>query len=163
LSSAAYIVGTPWKTVTWSRWITSNAVAGSNRGTRVRQAPLPTAAFSPQVWPKEWNSGRQPMTTSSGPRSNRVVADTAALRRRLAWVSSAPLGLPVVPEVYSSTAVSWSARLATAVSGAGSPSSRSKAAGATETKPTPAASAPLPASAAVASHANSSLAPESSR
>ena len=26
-----------------------------------------------------------------------------------------PLGLPVVPEVYSSTAVSWSARLATAV------------------------------------------------
>ena len=64
----------------------------SNRDTRVRHAPAFTAALSPQVCPKEWNSGRQPMMTSSGrPRAGRSRSPTT-LRCRLAWVSSAPLG-----------------------------------------------------------------------
>ena len=58
-----------------------------------------TDAFMPQVRPNTWNSGRQPMITSSGPRSSSVVAVTSALLVRLAWVSSAPLGWPVVPDV----------------------------------------------------------------
>ena len=96
---ATYMVGTPSKTVTPSRSITFSAVAGSNRGISVRHAPDTTAALSPQVCPKLWNSGRQPITTSSGPISISVVVDTVALRCMLAWVSSAPLGVPVVPEV----------------------------------------------------------------
>ncbi len=99
LSIPAYIVGTPSKTVTSSRPITSSAFSASKRGISVRQAPLSTAALRPQVRPKQWKSGRQPITTSSGVSSTRVSAETAALERMLAWVSSAPLGLPVVPEV----------------------------------------------------------------
>ncbi len=53
LSIAWYIVGTPSSTVTWSRAMISSAFAGSKRGISVRQAPVATAALSPQVWPKE--------------------------------------------------------------------------------------------------------------
>ena len=56
-------------------------------------------AFSVQVWPKEWNSGSAPSSTSSSPISPSVPPATKQLRSRLAWVSSAPLGVPVVPEV----------------------------------------------------------------
>ena len=98
-SIPAYIVGTPSKTVTLSRPTTSSALAASKRGMRVRQAPLATAALSPQVRPKQWNSGRQPMTTSSSDSSTRVSAVVRALVIMLSWVSSAPLGWPVVPEV----------------------------------------------------------------
>ena len=78
-SMPAYIVGTPSKTVTLSRPITSSAFSASKRGIRVRQAPAVTAAFSPQVRPKQWNSGRQPITTSSEESSTSVSALVAAL------------------------------------------------------------------------------------
>ena len=91
-SIPAYIVGTPSKTVTLSRPTTSSAFAASKRGMRVRHAPLSTAALSPTVSPKQWKSGRQPITTSSGLSSTRVSALTAALLIMLAWVSSAPFG-----------------------------------------------------------------------
>ncbi len=70
-SMPAYIVGTPSKTVTLSRPTTSSALAASKRGIRVRQAPLATAALSPHVRPKQWNSGRQPITTSSSDSARR--------------------------------------------------------------------------------------------
>ena len=60
LQHRGYIVGTPSKTVTLSRSMISSAFAGSKRGISVRQAPAATAALSPQVCPKEWNSGRRP-------------------------------------------------------------------------------------------------------
>ena len=66
--------------------------------------------LSPQVSPKTWNSGSAPITTSSGPIWIRVRAVTSALPASPAWVSSAPLGLPVVPEVCRITAVSPPAR-----------------------------------------------------
>ncbi len=94
-----YMVGTPSNTVTWSRPIICSAVAPSKRGRSVRHEPDSTDAFSPQVSPNTWNSGRQPITTSSGVISSRVRAAVRALVSRLAWVSSAPLGEPVVPEV----------------------------------------------------------------
>ena len=84
--------------MTLSRCRTSRAFVGSNRGMRVRFAPTEMAAFIPTVWPNEWNSGRPPKTTSSGPTSTRPT-EISALRLMLAWVSSAPLGVPVVPEV----------------------------------------------------------------
>ena len=65
-SIALYIVGTPMKTVTSSRSMISSALAGSKRGISVTVAPLAIAAFIVQVWPKEWNSGSAPSSTSSG-------------------------------------------------------------------------------------------------
>ena len=65
----------------------------------MRQAPTISEAFMLTVWPKEWNSGRPPKTTSPAAISEVVREETSALRWRFAWVSSAPFGLPVVPEV----------------------------------------------------------------
>ena len=53
----------------------------------------------PTDWPKEWKRGRAPRTTLPGPTSQVVREEISALRWRLRWVSSAPFGLPVVPEV----------------------------------------------------------------
>ena len=99
LRIAAYIVGTPWKIVTASRPSTSMALAGSKRGIRVSVEPRSTEVLRPQVRPKTWKSGRQPMITSSSVICMISLADTSALRCRLTCVSSAPLGLPVVPLV----------------------------------------------------------------
>ena len=97
-SSAEYIVGTPSNTLTRSRWMISSAVPASKRAISDRHAPAAIAALSAHVCPNAWNSGSAPRSTSSGPREKMpVIAST--LRRRLAWVSSAPLGRPVVPEV----------------------------------------------------------------
>jgi hypothetical protein len=61
--------------------------------------PWSTAAFSPQVRPKTWNRGRHPMMTSPVALSSSVSAVVRQFPARLAWVSSAPFGCPVVPEV----------------------------------------------------------------
>ena len=98
-SIAPYIVGTPSKTVTLSRAMTSSALAGSKRGIIVSAAPAWKAVFMPQVMPKTWKSGRQPMTTSSPSRWMSVSVVASWLVWRLSHVSSAPLGRPVVPEV----------------------------------------------------------------
>jgi len=92
------MVGTPSKIVTRSRSITLSAAAGSKREINVRHAPVVTAQLSPQVCPNAWNNGRHPISTSCGPTSN-ISALTCALRRRFACVSSAPFGVPVVPDV----------------------------------------------------------------
>ena len=103
---AAYMVGTPSKIATASRSMMSSALAGSNLGSSVSVPAEATVAFSPQVRPKTWNSGRQPITTSSALFFSSVRAVSSALRTRPAWVSSAPFGWPVVPEVYKMTASS---------------------------------------------------------
>ena len=53
----------------------------------------------PTVWPNVWNSGRQPSTTSLGRASLASKTLTVAFITRLRWVSTAPLGWPVVPLV----------------------------------------------------------------
>jgi hypothetical protein len=83
LRIAAYIVGTPWKIVTWSRPSTSMALAGSKRGMSVRVEPRSTEVLRPQVRPKTWKRGRQPMMTSSSSIAMMSLADTSALRCRL--------------------------------------------------------------------------------
>jgi len=88
----------------------SRAVAPSNRGSSTSVAPTRKAAFIAQVWPKEWNSGKQPSTTSSRQSSMMSVADSDAFSTMLSWVSTAPLGLPVVPLVYRITASSSGSR-----------------------------------------------------
>ena len=99
LRIAAYIVGTPCMIVTRSFSMTSIAACGSKRGIRASEAPEIVAALSPTTSPKTWNSGRQPMTMSSEVIVWMTWAERSALRWMLLWVSSAPLGRPVVPEV----------------------------------------------------------------
>ena len=76
----------------------SSAFSGSKRGSSVTVAPTVTALFMEQVWPKEWNSGSAPRSTSSS-LSSPSFSETPAVLNRFACVSSAPLGLPVVPDV----------------------------------------------------------------
>ena len=77
----------------------SSASPGSNLGSIVRVAPTRREAFMLTVWPKEWKSGSEPRTTSPSSILQVVCEAISALRVRLRWVSSAPFGLPVVPEV----------------------------------------------------------------
>jgi hypothetical protein len=160
---AAYMVGTPSKIVTRSRWNMSSALAGSNLGSRVSVLAVATAAFSPQVSPNTWNSGRQPMITSSGLFSISVLEVIVALRTSPMWVSSAPLGRPVVPDVYRITASSSSLRPDTSGATA-NPASRPWRSGVSAVIIcAPASAAPLAASPAAACHAITALAPESPR
>ncbi len=98
-SRAPYMVGTPSKIVTRCSSMIFRTAAGSKRGISASDAPDTTAALSPQVSPKTWNSGRQPMITSSGVVRMRASTVVRALESRLWCVSIAPLGCPVVPEV----------------------------------------------------------------
>ena len=50
------------------------------------------------VCPKEWNSGSAPSTMSFSSVS-KSPCDALAFEIMLSWVSSAPLGWPVVPDV----------------------------------------------------------------
>ena len=43
--------------------------------------PAMIVAFSAQVRPKTWNSGRQPMVTSPGPAFSMVAAASSVTRR----------------------------------------------------------------------------------
>ncbi len=98
LSSAWYMVGTPAKNVTRSDSISASARAASNRGSSTTVAAVANPAFICTVWPKEWNSGRAARWTSCGCTPNSRFA-SSAFCTMLLWVSSAPLGLPVVPLV----------------------------------------------------------------
>jgi hypothetical protein len=79
----------------------SSTLKGSNS-----RATTPLAPFSsptrPQPLPPIWATGMATRLTSSGPHWFQAIGSWAALRRRasrLSWVSIAPLGRPVVPEV----------------------------------------------------------------
>ena len=72
---------------------------GELAGILAGHAPVAMAHPIPTTWPKEWNRGSAPRTTSSGRRFSSVALVTSILRSRLSWVSSAPFGWPVVPEV----------------------------------------------------------------
>ena len=109
-SIALYIVGTPWKTVTRSRSRISSALSGRKRGSIVTVEPVAIALFIVQVCPNEWKSGSAPSSTSSSVKPASLPPVALQLRYRFAWVSSAPFGVPVVPDVYRITAVSSASR-----------------------------------------------------
>ena len=99
-SSAEYIVGTPSNTVTRSR---CDDLQRLRRIEARDQRQARAGARSPG---SARRSGRTRETAaarrgSTSPRRQRrtVALTTSALRRRLAWVSSAPFGVPVVPDV----------------------------------------------------------------
>ena len=159
-SSAMYIAGTPWNTVTPSRRMTSSARPASNRGIRVSRPPAWIVALSAQVWPNAWYSGSAPRTTSSTPSAS-IRATVSALLPRFAWVSSMPFGRPVVPALYRMTAVS------SAVLGTGSPggivrSSRRNSPGTTNMKSVRVPAVPASTVSAYACQAITSRAAQSS-
>jgi len=83
---------------------------GSNLGCSTSVAPTRNAVFIPTFWPKTWNRGSTPMTTSvvsNGLLSNALLSTFIVMLR---WLSSAPLGRPVVPLVKKITAMSSGAR-----------------------------------------------------
>ena len=92
------MVGTPSKMVARSRWIAVSTVAGSNRGMSDIVAPNRTHTLRMLDRPNTWNSGSTVMTMSSGWTSNSRPGMSAFMYSWI-WVSSAPLGRPVVPEV----------------------------------------------------------------
>lgn len=93
------MVGTPSKMVAPYSHIIRMASSGSNRSCRMRVAPTRKVVLSATDWPKVWNRGREPMTTSSPLMGWTSNALTVAFITRLRWVSMAPLGTPVVPLV----------------------------------------------------------------
>ena len=97
--SPQYIVGTPAKKVMSSFCSRSTAACGSKRGTRKRVEPEANPAFICTEEPKEWNSGSVTRCRSPVGRTPSIRLHSRALSTRLEWLSSAPLGWPVVPEV----------------------------------------------------------------
>ena len=92
------MVGTPSKMVARSRWTAASTAAGVNRGISDIVQPNRTQTSRMEDRPNTWNSGSTVMTTSSGWTSNSRPGMSAFMYSWM-WVSSAPLGWPVVPEV----------------------------------------------------------------
>ncbi|GAP54855.1 hypothetical protein AHiyo6_14200 [Arthrobacter sp. Hiyo6] len=105
-SSATYIVGTPMNTLTRCCTNNSRAAAPVNRGSITMVAPARRPVFNTTVCPKVWNNGSPPKSTSPRWKSKVLVRRTLVCSTRAKCVPSAPLGLPVVPEVYRMVAVS---------------------------------------------------------
>ena len=156
----AKIVGTPAVACLPPR---PNALRGSKRASNDSDAPTPIAAFSVHVWPNEWNSGKPPKITSSGPSWSSSLRVTSAFAVRLPCVSSAPFGRPVVPDVYSNTAVSSTERSMTGHAGSVAASRSANDVGPTGTTPASAWAAPASTSSRVQFHAKIIGAPESLR
>jgi hypothetical protein len=93
-----YIVGTPWKMVTFSRTIRSIAASPVNRASSTSVPPSRKVPFMPTVWPNVWNSGRQPSTTSSA-RTRGVEDVHGRVHHQVEVGEQGALGLPVVPLV----------------------------------------------------------------
>ncbi len=98
-SSVDIMVGTPYSAVPPSARIAASVGAGSNLSLgRTTALPWFTAAISPITSPKQWYSGTG-KTTLSALVSPSDRPTNRPLLRMLWWVSEAPLGEPVVPDV----------------------------------------------------------------
>ena len=95
---ACSMVGTPPMTVHRSASIASSAAAGWKRGRMDRQPPNRTNTLITDDSPNTWKNGSTASTTSSlfTPNSSPATVQFMYIWK---WVSSAPLGLPVVPLV----------------------------------------------------------------
>ena len=86
-------------------WIISRTRLVSNFGSSSTVPPERIVALRMPDKPSEWNSGMTAMTLLDG-----FIAKAStwapAFMNSWKWVSWTPLGLPVVPEVYSRMAVS---------------------------------------------------------
>ena len=105
LSNLMNMVGTPWQMVIPSRSIIWRASSGSKPMVGTMVAALTAARVMPRMEPKAWEKG-----TGTRMRSSLVMRSTRstsmALEVMFRCVSMAPLGFPVVPEVYRMKATS---------------------------------------------------------
>ncbi len=94
------IVGTPYSAVQRSSCTACSVVTGSNAGAgNTTAAPWLNAPSTPITMPKQWYIGTGMHSRSSWPTSITSVTKYPLLR--MLWCDSvAPLGKPVVPEVY---------------------------------------------------------------
>ena len=92
------MVGTPMNTVTRSRCMSSRTARGSNRGTSVMVPPSRTQVFMIDDSANTWNSGSATTTVSSAANSNSRPG-MSAFMYSVMCDSTAPFGVPVVPEV----------------------------------------------------------------
>ena len=99
-----YIVGTPKKRVAFQRSIARATTTGLKRSMSSRVDPAYRGTFMTPASPPAWNSGRADTTVSSPSAIWNHVANWMVLATRLACVSMAPFGVPVVPPVYMSNA-----------------------------------------------------------
>ena len=96
---ASSIVGTAKKEVTRCCSITASVSAGSNRRTTTAHPPPSRAGLTVPLRPPMWNSGARARVRSACAKS--IPMDwLTAFHVMLPWVSTAPLGRPVVPDVY---------------------------------------------------------------
>ena len=87
------MAGTPCITVTrWSCRV-RRAASPENRGSRARQAPARTAALSPAVCPREWNSGRPAEDDVLGRQLQQVVHHDLAVAQQVGVGELDALGL----------------------------------------------------------------------
>ena len=99
LSIAWYIVGTPSRIVTSSRAMISSALRGSNRGISVRQAPCATRGVEPARLPEGVEQRQRAEDHVLVVDPDQRARGRRQFSRRLSCVSSAPFGVPVVPDV----------------------------------------------------------------
>ena len=92
------IPGAPSMTVNFAFSRVERAATGSKREAIYKVAPLNNEPSNTTESPTACDIGSTPYRRSSG-FSERILADTAATKSRLRWVSMTPLGRPVVPEV----------------------------------------------------------------
>ena len=89
-----YIVGTPGIAVTLRLAIAFSAASGSNLGSSTISSPTSTLRLRTQVLAKTWNSGSAARMRSALPPCGSIAATCCALILRLAWVRTAPFGVP---------------------------------------------------------------------
>ncbi len=90
--------GTPRNTVAPCSPMARATWAGSKRGRGTKEKPCSRGVSMPTVAAKAWNMGSTTRRRSSS-ESSRAAVTLSVLETRLACVSMAPLGRPVVPEV----------------------------------------------------------------
>ena len=97
------IAGTPKIVVTPYFGTSASAATGSKLRWRTISPPFCSVSSVVTLSPPMWNSGANTSVTSSS-RMSSVLAALALFHQKLACVSIAPFGRPVVPEVYMMTA-----------------------------------------------------------
>ena len=97
-SIMAYMVGTPSNIVAWCSPMSSSASTGSNRSISTTVPPAMNRLLITTL-PYTWGAGRAVTTMSSEVRTC-MVAVSAQLRYTARCDCMAPLGWPVVPDVY---------------------------------------------------------------
>ena len=98
-----HIVGTPRRIVVLVAVIRARVPSPSNRRSTAIEPPRNSVESTPVTSPRTCENGAAPRTTSSGPKAIASAAAPAAVAM-LPCVSTAPFGLPDVPDVKRMTA-----------------------------------------------------------